>query len=228
MPHKSTPRVADDPRDFRRRLLRWFRRHGRDLPWRRTRDPYRGAGLGVHAAADPGVAGSRSTTRRFLARFPTVHAPGRRAARRGAGGLGGTGLLPPRRTTCTPWHGGRRRARDGVIPDDPRPAPPAARRRTVHRRRRRLLRLRAARSRRWTPTSPASSAAPSIPAHAGRRGERHASGRRREVLVPRRGRARGRSIRRSWSWERWSVRRGWRGVGSVRCGGVQDGAAMRT
>jgi A/G-specific adenine glycosylase len=26
--------------DFRRRLLRWFRRHGRDLPWRQTRDPY--------------------------------------------------------------------------------------------------------------------------------------------------------------------------------------------
>jgi len=25
---------------FRRKLLRWFRRHGRDLPWRRTRDPY--------------------------------------------------------------------------------------------------------------------------------------------------------------------------------------------
>lgn len=25
---------------FRRRLLRWFRRHGRDLPWRRTRNPY--------------------------------------------------------------------------------------------------------------------------------------------------------------------------------------------
>lgn len=26
--------------DFRRRLLRWFRSHGRDLPWRRTRNPY--------------------------------------------------------------------------------------------------------------------------------------------------------------------------------------------
>jgi A/G-specific adenine glycosylase len=26
---------------FRRRLLAWYRRHGRDLPWRRTRDPYR-------------------------------------------------------------------------------------------------------------------------------------------------------------------------------------------
>ena len=26
---------------FRRRLLDWYRRNGRDLPWRRTRDPYR-------------------------------------------------------------------------------------------------------------------------------------------------------------------------------------------
>jgi len=26
---------------FRRRLLVWYRRHGRDLPWRETRDPYR-------------------------------------------------------------------------------------------------------------------------------------------------------------------------------------------
>jgi A/G-specific adenine glycosylase len=39
MAHKSTPweRAAA----FRRRLLRWFRREGRELPWRRTRDPYR-------------------------------------------------------------------------------------------------------------------------------------------------------------------------------------------
>jgi A/G-specific adenine glycosylase len=27
--------------DFRRRLSAWFRRAGRDLPWRKTRDPYR-------------------------------------------------------------------------------------------------------------------------------------------------------------------------------------------
>jgi A/G-specific adenine glycosylase len=26
---------------FRRRLIAWYRRNGRDLPWRRTRDPYR-------------------------------------------------------------------------------------------------------------------------------------------------------------------------------------------
>ena len=29
-----------DPRQFRRSLQRWFRLLGRDLPWRRTRDPY--------------------------------------------------------------------------------------------------------------------------------------------------------------------------------------------
>ncbi len=41
-------RVRDVPlpppelrRRFQRRLLAWYRRHGRDLPWRRTRDPYR-------------------------------------------------------------------------------------------------------------------------------------------------------------------------------------------
>ena len=29
-----------DRRRFRARLLAWYRRHGRDLPWRRTSDPY--------------------------------------------------------------------------------------------------------------------------------------------------------------------------------------------
>ena len=29
-----------DRRRFRRRLLSWYRRHGRDLPWRKTDDPY--------------------------------------------------------------------------------------------------------------------------------------------------------------------------------------------
>ncbi|MFQ5882798.1 MAG: A/G-specific adenine glycosylase [Candidatus Methylomirabilales bacterium] len=37
-------RARIDPaiaRAFQQRLLRWYRSHGRDLPWRRTRDPYR-------------------------------------------------------------------------------------------------------------------------------------------------------------------------------------------
>jgi A/G-specific adenine glycosylase len=40
----STPKppipLAPERRRFRQRLLTWYRRHGRDLPWRRTDDPY--------------------------------------------------------------------------------------------------------------------------------------------------------------------------------------------
>jgi A/G-specific adenine glycosylase len=32
--------TAADRRRFRARLLAWYRRHGRDLPWRKTTDPY--------------------------------------------------------------------------------------------------------------------------------------------------------------------------------------------
>jgi A/G-specific adenine glycosylase len=32
--------TANDRRRFRRRLLAWYARHGRDLPWRKTSDPY--------------------------------------------------------------------------------------------------------------------------------------------------------------------------------------------
>lgn len=32
--------TSQDLRVFRRSLLRWFRHNGRDLPWRKTRDPY--------------------------------------------------------------------------------------------------------------------------------------------------------------------------------------------
>jgi A/G-specific adenine glycosylase len=37
-PHAPKPKAAQA---FTRRLLAWFARAGRDLPWRRTRDPYR-------------------------------------------------------------------------------------------------------------------------------------------------------------------------------------------
>src|SRR4029434_2985938 len=32
--------VAFPKAEFRRALSRWYRKNGRDLPWRRTRDPY--------------------------------------------------------------------------------------------------------------------------------------------------------------------------------------------
>jgi A/G-specific adenine glycosylase len=44
MPVRQTARFPlPSPLDrqrFRRRLLTWYRRHGRDLPWRKTSDPY--------------------------------------------------------------------------------------------------------------------------------------------------------------------------------------------
>jgi A/G-specific adenine glycosylase len=44
MSSDATRRTLPSPaarRRFRRRLLTWYRRCGRDLPWRHTRDPYR-------------------------------------------------------------------------------------------------------------------------------------------------------------------------------------------
>jgi A/G-specific adenine glycosylase len=42
---RRTPPLSDPSRQqrqaFRRNLLAWYDRYGRDLPWRRTRDPYR-------------------------------------------------------------------------------------------------------------------------------------------------------------------------------------------
>src|SRR5512142_1131988 len=38
---RDPPLSARDRRNFSARLLAWYDRYGRDLPWRRTRDPYR-------------------------------------------------------------------------------------------------------------------------------------------------------------------------------------------
>jgi len=37
---KLTIPPPPDRRRFRQRLLTWYKRHGRDLPWRKTDDPY--------------------------------------------------------------------------------------------------------------------------------------------------------------------------------------------
>jgi A/G-specific adenine glycosylase len=70
MPPKSTPRAAR-PAEFRRRLLRWFRKHGRDLPWRRTRDPYRVLVSEVMLQQTQ-VARVEAYYGRFLERYPTI------------------------------------------------------------------------------------------------------------------------------------------------------------
>ncbi|HEV8123118.1 MAG TPA: hypothetical protein VGP80_02665 [Gemmatimonadales bacterium] len=75
MPPKSIPLRpapgAETIRIFRQRLLRWFRRHGRDLPWRKTRDPY-------HVLVSEIMLQQTQVSRveqyypGFLARYPTL------------------------------------------------------------------------------------------------------------------------------------------------------------
>ena len=58
---------------FRRRLLRWFRCHGRDLPWRRTRDPYQVL-VSEFMLQQTQVSRVREYYPRFLEAFPSLHA----------------------------------------------------------------------------------------------------------------------------------------------------------
>ena len=65
--------AAGERRAFRKRLLSWYRRHGRDLPWRRTTDPY-------HILVSEVMLQQTQVEtvipyyERFLARFPDVRA----------------------------------------------------------------------------------------------------------------------------------------------------------
>jgi len=76
MAPKSTPERARrnlDAADFRRRLLRWFRRHGRDLPWRRTRDPYHVI-VSEFMLQQTQVARVEAYYHRFLEQYPSIDA----------------------------------------------------------------------------------------------------------------------------------------------------------
>ena len=69
-PWRASPPLQHAP-EFRRRLLRWFRRHGRDLPWRRTRDPYHVI-VSEFMLQQTQVARVEGYYQRFLERYPTV------------------------------------------------------------------------------------------------------------------------------------------------------------
>lgn len=56
--------------EFRRQLLRWYRKNGRDLPWRRTRDPYAIAVSEVMLQQTQ-VASVLPYYERWLRKFPT-------------------------------------------------------------------------------------------------------------------------------------------------------------
>ena len=68
------PQPHPNPRtilDFRRRLMRWYRRVGRDLPWRRTRDPYEVL-VSEFMLQQTQVSRVTEYYPRFLAHYPTV------------------------------------------------------------------------------------------------------------------------------------------------------------
>jgi A/G-specific adenine glycosylase len=62
---------APRAREFGRRLRAWYRRHARDLPWRRTRDPYRVL-VSELMLQQTQVARVVDYYERFLTRFPTL------------------------------------------------------------------------------------------------------------------------------------------------------------
>jgi len=70
MAPKSTP-PSRLHSEFRRKLIAWFKRSGRDLPWRRTRNPWRVlvSEVMLQQTQVPRVTGYYG---RFLQRFPTV------------------------------------------------------------------------------------------------------------------------------------------------------------
>src|SRR5450755_1504158 len=63
--------LPPDPRAFRRVLLRWYSSHKRDLPWRRTDDPYR-IWISEIMLQQTRVAAAIPYFERFLTRFPNV------------------------------------------------------------------------------------------------------------------------------------------------------------
>ena len=69
MPKKFT--LLTPQPDFQHRLLAWFRRHRRDLPWRSSRDPYR-IWVAEVMLQQTRIAAVIPYYDRFLARFPTV------------------------------------------------------------------------------------------------------------------------------------------------------------
>ena len=63
--------MKNDSRLFTRRLLSWYRKQARDLPWRRTRDPYR-VMVSEFMLQQTQVSRVEQFYGKFLARYPTV------------------------------------------------------------------------------------------------------------------------------------------------------------
>ncbi|MBI2900501.1 MAG: A/G-specific adenine glycosylase [Planctomycetes bacterium] len=70
-PPRHNARTSVDPNAFARDLVRWFRRRGRDLPWRRHRDPYR-VWISEIMLQQTRIETAIPYYQRFLRRFPNM------------------------------------------------------------------------------------------------------------------------------------------------------------
>jgi A/G-specific adenine glycosylase len=71
MRRKSTPSSLSHASAFRRQIIRWFRRKGRDLPWRRTRDPYQII-VSEFMLQQTQVSRVEAYYHRFIERYPSI------------------------------------------------------------------------------------------------------------------------------------------------------------
>ncbi|HVH67569.1 MAG TPA: A/G-specific adenine glycosylase [Gemmatimonadales bacterium] len=119
MARTSTPRAAKpkNARAFTSRLLAWWSRAARDLPWRRTRDPYRVL-VSEFMLQQTQVSRVEEYYPRFLARFPDLDTLARarpRAVREAWEGLGYYARASNLHALAR--HVARRH--DATLPDDP-------------------------------------------------------------------------------------------------------------
>ena len=128
-------------RSFRRRLLPWFDRNARDLPWRRNRDPY-AIWVSEIMLQQTQVATVAPTSTRFLAALSHDRTPWPRPTSTRSCGCGkdwaitaAPGSFTRRRGIIVGEHGGQ-------FPRDPQAVAAAARHRPLHGRRDPLDRLR--------------------------------------------------------------------------------------
>ncbi|OYV68196.1 MAG: hypothetical protein B7Z72_08515 [Gemmatimonadetes bacterium 21-71-4] len=125
-PARARGRAAPAPRvdatmaaEFSRRLRAWFRRHHRDLPWRRTRDPY-------HVLVSELMLQQTQVSRvlefypRFLSRFPTVHHLANATPRRVREAWDGLGYYARARNLHALAKHVSKDGTDGVLPAHPR------------------------------------------------------------------------------------------------------------
>lgn len=120
-PHPTTRMSTHKPPAnaavFRRKLLRWFRRHGRDLPWRRTRDPYRVL-VSEFMLQQTQVSRVEAYYTRFLAQYPTIHALAAAPSRTVQESWSGLGYYR-RATNLHQLAKDVVRTLDGVLPQEP-------------------------------------------------------------------------------------------------------------